>query len=82
MSDKITFFNILNLFDVVKMEWFFEGCKDRTANGHNMKVSKRHIRKDIEKYLFCVVVDDLNKLSNEILNADNIEKIVKLFDNR
>lgn len=67
----ITSFKFLYQFDDVDSEHFFM----RVTRGHNKKLHKKLVRKNVRKYIFTIrVVDARNKSSEEIVNAGSKKK--------
>lgn len=77
--DMVTTSKFLNEINYVKREDFTEISRERSMSDHNKPLSKEHVRKNVKKYFYSNrVVNDRNKLSDETVSADLLQKLKNL----
>lgn len=66
--------------DEADSEKIFVRHKDRTIRGHNIKLSKNLVQKFEEVLLQYKVVDEWNKVHEDIVNSESIQIFKDLYD--
>lgn len=64
-------FKFLNQIDSDSNNLFFEVSKERLTRRNSKKLKKKHIIRDVKKFCSNNMVDEWNKLNEEIVNGEN-----------
>lgn len=79
----ITVFKFLILLDKVDSQQFLKRCKEKTIRGHSKKSSKKLVRSDVKKYIYSIrVLDEWNKLGDETVHVESIQRFGELCDSK
>ena len=71
-------FKILNGYENIDSNIFFELKESKITRGHNFTLVKKQSRLDVRKFSFSQRINVWNKLSTECVHASS----VKMFKNR
>ena len=78
-GDQIEVFKILNDYENIDSNIFFEIKESKITTGHNFTLVKKHSRLDVRKFSFSQrTINVWNKLSTECVRASS----VNMFKNR
>ena len=78
-GDQIEVFNILNGYENIDSNFFFEIKESKITRGHNFTLVKKQSRLDVRKCSFSQrTINVWNKLSEECVHASS----VNMFKNR
>ena len=74
-SDLIEVYKIINGFEGLNVDDFFEFRDDNVTRGHSKKIYKLRSRLDIRKYFFTQrVVEEWNSLPSEVVESKSINE--------
>ena len=80
-GDQIEVFKILNGFENIDSNFFFEIKESQITRGHNFTLEKKQSRLDVRKFSFSQrTINVWNKLSEECVHASSVNSV--MFNNR
>lgn len=64
-------------------DYLFKRFKHKAVRGNNMEVSKKLMKIFSKKYFYHIrMVDEWNRMTEDMVNANSINKSKKQYDNR
>ncbi len=79
----ITVYKFLKVFDKVNCEQFFNRVEGDRTRGHNMKLKKMVVKREVRRHFFSArVVDKWNSLDRRIVEAKSIHSFKARYDKK
>lgn len=70
------------MYDADSEKFFIRG-RDSTTKGYKMKLCEEIVKNDLKKYFYSIkVLDECNKMNEDKVNANNMQKFQKLYGSR